>query len=121
MHELSMIKRVLEIAYDVSAQHDNRPIRGITMEIGALQQIVPEALGFAFEAATTGTRADGAHLAWRLIPVEVLCKTCETHYEPSSFFWVCPHCGNTRGVPVRGNELNVVEVELLDSSLGEVP
>ncbi len=121
MHELSMIKRVLEIAWDVSAQHGERPIRGITMEIGALQQIVPEALAFAFEAATTGTPAEGARLEWRLIPLEVLCSTCEAHYEPSSPFWVCPCCGNTRGVPVRGDELNVVEVELLDSSTGENP
>ena len=120
MHELSMIKRVLEIALDVSAQHDNLPICGITLEIGVLQRIVPEALDFAFEAATTGTPVEGARLEWRLVPLEVLCDTCETRYEPSSPFWVCPHCGNTRGVPVRGDELNVVGVELLDSSLGEV-
>jgi hydrogenase nickel incorporation protein HypA/HybF len=116
-----MIQRVLEMALTVSEEHEQRPIRGITMEIGQLRHMVPSALEFAFEAATQGTRAEGAAFEWKLIPLEVLCQVCETRYEPENEFWLCPQCGSPRGVPTRGDELNLVEVELADSATGEAP
>jgi len=121
MHELSMIRRVLEMAFDVSEAHERRPIRGITLEIGVLQQVMPDALEFAFEAATRGTRAEGARLEWRIVPLEVLCQNCEMRYTPENEFWSCPACGGVRAAALRGNELNLVQVELLDASPGENP
>lgn len=116
-----MIQRVLELAFGVSEAHERRPIRGITIEIGVLQQIMPAALEFAFEAVTRGTPAEGARLEWRMVPLEVRCRACDLHYTPPGDFWVCPRCASARATPVRGNELNLLQVELLDTGMGEDP
>ena len=116
-----MIQRVLDLAFGVSETHERRPIRAITIEIGVLQQILPSALELAFEAVTRGTPAEGARLEWRVVPLELRCRACDLSYMPLGDFWVCPRCACARATPVHGNELNLIQVELLDASPGDDP
>ncbi len=59
MHELSLTREIVRIVCD-AAQH--RRIYTVTLEIGTLSCVSPEAIAFCFEAVAQGTLAEGARL-----------------------------------------------------------
>ena len=115
MHEFSLVESILTSAFEVARQHGSLPITRVKVEIGALQQVVPDALEFAFDAAVKGTPAEGAVFEWAQIPACIQCVECDTAYEPADVFWVCPGCGAQGGRAIRGDEIVLASVELEDS------
>ena len=59
MHELALTREIVAIVCE--AAHDRRVCK-VTLEIGRLSCVMPEALEFCFEAVTQGTLAEGARL-----------------------------------------------------------
>ena len=59
MHELGISRNIVAIVADAAR---GRRVRRITLEIGALSGVVPEAIEFAFDLAAEGTPAAGAVL-----------------------------------------------------------
>jgi hydrogenase nickel incorporation protein HypA/HybF len=116
VHEFAIVKRLLEIALETSRAHGDAPIERVLVEIGALRQVVPSTLEFAFRAASAGTAAEGADMDWTLVPAEILCGRCESAFTPASVFWVCPSCGATGGRAIKGNDLVLKTVTLHEVS-----
>ncbi len=112
MHEFSIVEQVLAAALEVADENGARPVVRVELEIGALQQVVPDALAFAFEAAKAGTLAENATLAWTEVPAEVRCPACAHTYAPDDVFWVCPQCNAPGGEAVRGDDLVLSKVVL---------
>lgn len=116
MHELSLVKSILERTFEISREYGDRPIRGVRIRIGSMRQVVPEALQFAFEAASGNTPAEGADFAWEVVPVEILCEGCEQTYRPLEDIWRCPGCGHNGGRLLQGDELILDSVELAETA-----
>ena len=114
MHELSIVKRILEMALEVSRDHGDQPVERVEVQVGVLRQVVPESMLFAFEAACRGTLAEGAVFEWSKVPAEVICERCEAVFHPEFALWVCPACGAGGGRIVAGDELLVSSVTLRD-------
>jgi hydrogenase nickel incorporation protein HypA/HybF len=112
MHELSIVDHLLQAAFAAAEAHGDLSIRRVTVEIGALRQVVPEALVFAFDAAVRDTPAEGAQLEWVEIPAEIACTACGAHYRPEDVFWVCESCGAPGGRVVAGDDLVLRSIEL---------
>ncbi len=55
MHEMSVVTSLLSIVREEMAKHDVHRLLLVRVRYGALANIVPEALSFAFEALTAGT------------------------------------------------------------------
>ena len=72
MHEVSLMQSALEIAEEQACSQGATRIHAITLRIGRLAGVVPDALGLAFEVVTAGTRAEGASL--EVETVEVVCR-----------------------------------------------
>jgi len=121
MHEFSLVQQIIECALQTADDHGSLPIARVCVEIGALQQVVPEALVFAFEAAVKDTPAQGAVLDWKEIPARVVCSTCNACFEPEDLFWTCPQCNSIGGRVIQGDELILKSVELLDPEEAEEP
>lgn len=115
MHEFRVAEIIMEGALQVAAAHGGLPVERIVVRIGALQQIVPEALAFAFDAAKSGTLAEKAVLEWQPISALVACRQCGNEYAPPDVFWVCPACGAAGGNAIRGEELIIQSVTLRDA------
>ena len=86
-----------------------------TVRYGALSNIVPEALSFAFEALTAGTDFEGAVLETEEVPITLKCSQCG-HTFPAvkgeHFFAPCPACGEQYGHSMEtGRELYVQHIE----------
>lgn len=112
MHELSVVARILDMALDVSRRNGDAPVERVCVDIGALRQVVPEVMSFAFEAASCGTQAENAVFEWSEIPAEIVCENCEVKFNSQEPIWLCPECGAGGGHIVRGEELVLRSVTL---------
>jgi len=118
MHEFSIAAQILECVLQVARDHGGLPVKRVSLDIGGLQQVVPDALRFAFEASIQGTLAEGATLEWREIPVRVQCNAGGREYAPDGLFWTCPGCGGAGAQVRQGDELLVRSVELEETADG---
>jgi hydrogenase nickel incorporation protein HypA/HybF len=109
MHELSIAQAILAV---VSEHAAGRRVSRVEVEVGHLRQVVPSALAFAFELASSGTEAEGAELVLREVPIEVRCETCFAPSRQDGFPLRCPACGGLEVQIVRGEELSVQSLDV---------
>ncbi len=112
MHELSLMENALQIAVDEARRRDARRIHRLTLRIGELSGVVPEALAFAFEALAPGTLAEGAELLLETTPVICHCAGCGASFHPATVIYACPECGQISGDIQRGQELELASLEV---------
>ncbi|HSV75081.1 MAG TPA: hydrogenase maturation nickel metallochaperone HypA [Chthonomonadales bacterium] len=112
MHEFSLMQSALEMAVDRASQHGAERIERLTMRIGDLSGVVPEALQFAFEVLRDGTCAATAALAIERVPVRCHCSECDASFEPDGLVYVCPRCGAASGDIRSGREMELAWIEV---------
>lgn len=112
MHEISIAESIVSLAVDAARARTACAITRVELRIGALQQVVPEALEVAFRAAAAGTPACCARLEWSLEAAVVECPACGMTYTPEDIFWICPACAAPGGCVVRGDDLLLVAVDI---------
>ena len=109
MHELSISQSIVEICQ----QHaGGKRVLAVTLEIGDLSGVVPEAVEFCFEACTSGTLLDGARLVIERIAPHGSCQECGAGFSPPTLYAPCPACGDYRIELLAGKELRVRELEV---------
>jgi hydrogenase nickel incorporation protein HypA/HybF len=111
MHELSIAKSLLEIIEDESKRHGLSRVTRVTVKIGVLSTIVPEALTFSFEAITGKTIAEGAVLDIEVVPARGRCENCRIDFDVERFFFLCPECGGVASEIISGKELEITQME----------
>ena len=109
MHEMSITRSIVEICGEHAA---GRRVRSVTLEIGELSGVVPEAVEFCFEACTRETVLEGALLSIERIPGRALCDSCRTEVPVHAYYDPCPACGNYGLSLLSGEELRVRELEV---------
>ena len=114
MHELSIADAVVTIAREHAR---GRRVTRVDVKIGRLRQVVPDALGFAFELVAAGTEVEGAELRVEHVPVRVRCARCEIESEAPEFPLACAGCGSVHVDVVAGDELLVESLELEEEPL----
>ncbi len=111
MHELSIAQAIV----DVAARHaGERDVARVHVRIGHLRQVVRSALEFSFELCAHGTPVEGAALELEVIPISVACRSCRTDSRPGGFPLACGACGGLAVDVVRGEELQVESLELVE-------
>lgn len=104
VHELSIAQSVLEIACRHAA---GRRIIKVTVRVGCLRQVVPDALTFTFAIVAQGTPAEGAKLELEHVPAVGRCGRCEAECRLVAFPLQCDACGAFDLLIVEGEELIV--------------
>jgi hydrogenase nickel incorporation protein HypA/HybF len=109
MHELALADAVVEIA----ARHaGDRRVARVELRVGALRQVVPDALEFAFGLVAEGTPVEGAELVMEFVPAAGRCRDCGADSELPAFQLLCPGCGSADLELTQGEELLVDALEL---------
>jgi len=109
MHELSLVQGIVEIC----EQHaGGRCVLEVTLEIGGLSGVVPEALEFCFDAAARGSLLEGARLIINTIPATGLCNSCGSISPMETYFDPCPVCGAVTLELRSGDEMRVKDLEV---------
>jgi hydrogenase nickel incorporation protein HypA/HybF len=108
MHELALAEGIVDM---VCERADGRRVRRVTVRIGALTAVVPEAMRFCFGLAVEGTVADGAELAIDHRPGAAHCRACGLDVRLETPILLCP-CGSADLRVTGGRELQIVSMEV---------
>jgi hydrogenase nickel incorporation protein HypA/HybF len=111
VHELSIAEAVVAVATRNAA---GRPVRGVELKVGALRQVVPSALEFAFEMVTQDTPLEGAELRIEAVPAVGRCSACGAEGQFDWFPFACEACGSVDLELIGGEELLVEAIEIDD-------
>jgi hydrogenase nickel incorporation protein HypA/HybF len=112
MHELSLMEQTLAIALEHAQREGASHIHQLTMRVGALSGVVPDALRFAFDVLTPGTIAEGARLDIESVPLVARCARCGQEFEAADLLGECPRCGETATELRQGRELELASLEV---------
>ncbi|OLP16888.1 hydrogenase maturation nickel metallochaperone HypA [Leptolyngbya sp. 'hensonii'] len=107
MHELGITQNIVAIAAEYAA---GAKVRRVTLEIGQLSAILPDAIRFCFEVCCQGTLLEGAELEIIEIPGMGRCRHCGSTVHLDQPFGVCD-CGSTDLTLTQGQELKLKELE----------
>ncbi|MEB3264610.1 MAG: hydrogenase maturation nickel metallochaperone HypA [Synechococcus sp.] len=110
MHELSLLVALRELVEAQVRRHGGGHVRTITLRIGVLAGVEPDALRFAHGVVMEGSVAEGSRLEIEDVPLEWHCGPCGRPFrrgEPT-----CPRCGALSSVLLRGRELELAAIEL---------
>lgn len=111
MHEMSITRSLLEIARREMASGGMQRLRRLTIRVGELTAVEPEALRFCFEASVRGTPLDGALLEIEETELRGRCQGCKTVFRITAFEMHCPECQSTDIERVSGHELDIISIE----------
>ncbi|HET6505418.1 MAG TPA: hydrogenase maturation nickel metallochaperone HypA [Baekduia sp.] len=109
MHEFSIASAVVATAVKHA---DGRRVTVVSLRLGALRQVVPDALAFAFEICARETLCEGARLEWEELPARVRCAPCDRVSTLARLPLRCPACGGGDVAVVGGEELEVESIEV---------
>lgn len=111
MHEMSVALSVVDQVERAARSGGAPGVRRVTVEIGELAGVVPDALAFCFELACAGTVLEGAELVTRSLPGRASCTPCQRSWDtgmPPDL--LCAVCRRGAGVLLSGRELRITEV-----------
>lgn len=108
MHELSITQSMVELCENNAG---GRRVLSVTMEIGELSGMVPDAVEFCFDACSRDTLLEGAQLIIERIPGRGRCH-CGVESPLQNYFDPCPACGGFGLTIISGEELRVRELEV---------
>lgn len=112
MHELGIVFHMIKTVERVAAANDLQKIASVTLELGEVSGVVPHELTSCWNWAVAQTNVmEGAELKIETIPAVTLCESCNHTYPTVPQGRVCPLCGSEQTVLVRGNEINLKEIE----------
>jgi len=121
MHELSIAQALVEQAVDVALREGAAGIAAITVTVGDLSGVNPEALELAFPVAAENTPAAESRLIIETVPARARCRECGQESSPGFPFPVCEHCGSLDLEISAGQELllRALELEVPEKTAGD--
>ncbi|OLZ63027.1 hydrogenase maturation nickel metallochaperone HypA [Streptomyces sp. IMTB 2501] len=112
MHELSIATAIVEQAEEIARADGTDRVTAVTVRVGELAGVVPDALRFAFEVARDGTALAGARLVVEQVAARAWCGGCAEEFAVGMppFFW-CPTCDRPSQELRSGRELEISGLE----------
>ncbi|HWO22005.1 MAG TPA: hydrogenase maturation nickel metallochaperone HypA [Kofleriaceae bacterium] len=108
MHELGIALEIAELTVERAA--GARP-RRVVVEVGRLTAVLPDALAFAWEAATQGSVLEGCALEIAEVAGRGRCRACSAEQALDVPFGWCA-CGAADLELIAGQELVIRRLEL---------
>ncbi|MDZ8189106.1 MAG: hydrogenase maturation nickel metallochaperone HypA [Nostoc sp. ChiSLP02] len=108
MHELGITQNIVAI---VAEHAKGAKVQRVSLEIGKLSAIMPDAIRFCFDICTQGTVLQGATLEILEIPGLARCQQCGAEIYLDKPFGSC-NCGSVELHLVSGEELKIKEIEI---------
>ncbi|HUU85815.1 MAG TPA: hydrogenase maturation nickel metallochaperone HypA [Phycisphaerae bacterium] len=115
MHELSIAEGLIDRVSAAARGHCASRVTEVTVSVGVMRLVVPEALQIAFGAVAEGTMAEGAELQIVEQTAKAVCNRCGGAFEPDIGCYLCPSCGLADVRITAGNEI------ILESVVCDVP
>jgi hydrogenase nickel incorporation protein HypA/HybF len=115
MHELSIALSIVDLASNEAIEQGAARVGAVHLKIGALSGVVEDALRFSYQLACEGTKLDDSRLVIEQIQPAIFCASCNTERSVAEIQYLrCLVCGNLAADLLRGKELELVALELID-------
>ncbi|CAN5443647.1 hydrogenase maturation nickel metallochaperone HypA [soil metagenome] len=127
MHEMALSSAIVQT---VLRYAEGRRVSVVTVNVGALRQVVPSSLSFYFEIVARETVVQDAKLELELIDALLRCPYCEREWDPAPApaldevlmpSFRCPTCGEAAADTLTGNEFEVDSIEVEQPEKSEHP
>ena len=105
MHEFGMCDGIVEA---VQWRANGRRVARVKVRVGVMHRVVEEAFQQGFLHAAAGTEAESALLDIVMVPVRVVCRSCDAQFESQDLAIVCVRCGGL-DLDLSGGEELVLE------------
>lgn len=112
MHELSLCDAILGTTIE---RAHGRPVTQVTVRIGHLRQVVPDALVFGWEVVTESTDLKGCELVVEQVPATVQCKECQAETALDMPILACGRCGSFSVTLLTGEEFLIVSMQVAEA------
>jgi hydrogenase nickel incorporation protein HypA/HybF len=112
MHELSIAEELVRAIREELRSHPNARLKSALVRVGVLRLIEPATLERCFEAATWDTPLAGAQLHVEQVKTSARCRKCDLEFTVEHHWFECPRCGDTGSELLRGDELQLVSLEI---------
>ena len=108
MHEMGITQSIVAI---VAEQADGRKVKRVTLEIGKLAAVMPDAIRFCFDVVAQGSALDGAALDIHRNTRPRSLLDCGSDVMLTEVLGQCG-CGSRKLERLAGQELNIKSMEL---------
>ena len=113
MHELGIVFYIIRDVRQAAEENGVSRVSAVVMDIGEVSTIVPEYLTDCWRwAADREELLKGCELKVNLIPAVTHCDDCNEEYETVRYGKTCPRCGGGNTWLLRGNEVEIKEIEV---------
>jgi len=112
MHELSIAENLVRVIREELRAHPNARLKTAVVRVGGLRLIEPLTLEYCFQAAVADSPLAGAQLRVERVEASARCGKCGLEFTVEHNWFECPQCGETGAELLRGDELQLVSVEL---------
>ncbi|MEW6413215.1 MAG: hydrogenase maturation nickel metallochaperone HypA [Candidatus Zixiibacteriota bacterium] len=112
MHELAIANSIVNTVLKQVEKQNLGRVNAVGLRIGALSDVVPEALEFGFSAIIAGTALEGARLKIENVPVLATCTDCAATFGVKELVFACPECRSRNVELEQGQELDIVYIEV---------
>ena len=113
MHELGIVFYIIRDVKKVAEENHVERVSEVVMDIGEVSTVVPHLLTDCWRwAADKEELLKGCELKCNIIPAVTWCDDCHTEYETVKFGKTCPHCHSGNTWLLRGNEVEIREIQV---------
>ena len=120
MHELGLVNYVVKEVDKIAKEKGVENIRTVTLEFGEVSGIVSAYLYDYWNWYTKKYHLlEGTTLKCEEIPAVTWCDDCKITYSTIAYGKTCPHCGSGNTWLLRGNEMRIKSIEIVEPDSGE--
>lgn len=119
MHELGIVFYIIKDVKKVALENHCRRISKVVMNIGEVSTVVPYLLTDCWDWAVKKEELlQDSKLEIETIPAVTFCEDCKREYETVKHGKTCPYCKSGNTYLLRGNEVEIKEIEVSGSDDG---
>jgi len=111
MHEWSIADNLVKLVVSAAEREGLESVSRVVIQVGVLQQVIPESLEMAFSFLGGETLIAGAVLEIETIPLKARCRDCGAEISGSDFVFTCSACGGVDLEIFAGKELYIDYIE----------
>ena len=113
MHELGIVFYIIRDVKKVAEENHVGHVSTVVMNIGEVSTVVPEYLTDCWRwAADREELLKGCALRVNTLPAVTWCDDCKQEYGTVRYGKKCPYCGSEHTWLLRGNEVEIKEIEV---------
>ena len=114
MHELGVVFHIMDSLESVAAENNVPQIRSVTIEVGEVSAVIPHYLTDCWQwAIQKKPLFIGCEMKVEILPAVTWCDGCAREYGTVAHGRICPYCGSEKTWLMKGNELNIKEIEVI--------